>query len=76
VTTSRRQYRESNDGKQAGDPDKAVAVILQAVDADEPPLHLPLGPVAHDIVERKLAAFRRDIDAWRDVSIKTDFERP
>lgn len=76
AASSRRHYRETNDGRQAGDPDKAVAVILQAVDAEEPPLHLPLGPVAHGIAERKLAAFRSDIDAWRDVSIDTDFDRP
>jgi len=76
AATSRRHYRETNDGKQAGDPDKAVAVILKAVDADDAPLHLPLGPVAHEIAERKLAAFRSDIDAWRDVSIATDFDRP
>lgn len=76
AASSRRRYRETNDGKQAGDPDKAVAVILQAIDADEPPLHLPLGPVAHAIVERKLASLRHDVDAWRDVSIDTDFDNP
>lgn len=76
AASSRRQYRESNDGSQAGDPDRAVAVILQAVDAEDPPLHLPLGPVAHAIAERKLAAFRKDIDMWRNISIHTDFERP
>ncbi|UIJ70376.1 oxidoreductase [Aurantimonas sp. HBX-1] len=70
----RRRYRETNDGSQAGDPDKAVAVILQAVDADEPPLHLPLGPVAYAIAERKLAAFKADMDAWRDIAIDTDFD--
>ncbi len=69
----RRHYRESNDGKQAGDPEKAVAVILQAVDAEEPPLHLPLGPVAFQIAEQKLAAFQKDLDAWRAVAIATDF---
>jgi NAD(P)-dependent dehydrogenase (short-subunit alcohol dehydrogenase family) len=76
AATSRRHYRETNDGKQAGDPDKAVAVILKAVDSDDAPLHLPLGPVAHEIAERKLAAFRSDIDARRDISIATDFDRP
>jgi len=76
AASSRRHYRETNDGNQAGDPDKAIAVILQAVDADDAPLHLPLGPVAHAIAERKLAAFRRDIDAWRDISIATDFDQP
>ncbi|CAN7714115.1 oxidoreductase [Rhizobium rhizogenes] len=74
--SSRRHYRETNNGNQAGDPDKAVAVILQAVDADNAPLHLPLGPVAHSIAERKLASFRSDIDAWRDISIATDFDQP
>ncbi|RJF74260.1 oxidoreductase [Rhodopseudomonas palustris] len=73
--SSRRHYRETNNGNQAGDPDKAIAVILQAVDADDAPLHLPLGPVAHAIAERKLAAFRSDIDAWRAITIATDFDQ-
>ena len=70
----RRVYRESNDGKQAGDPAKAIAVILKAVDSENPPLHLPLGPAAHAIADRKLAAFRKDIDAWRALSVATDFD--
>jgi NAD(P)-dependent dehydrogenase (short-subunit alcohol dehydrogenase family) len=70
---ARRRYRESRDGKQEGDPAKAVAVMLQAVDSKHPPLHLPLGPRAHAIAERKLQAFRADIDAWRSLSILTDF---
>lgn len=39
-------------------------------------LHLPLGLIAHSIAERKLAAFRSDIDAWRDITIATDFDQP
>ena len=74
AASSRRHYRETNDGRQAGDPDKAVAVILQAIDAAEPPLHLPLGPVAYAIAERKLAAFRKDMEAWRAAAIDTDFD--
>lgn len=76
ATSSRRRYRETNNGNQAGDPDKAIAVILQAVDADDAPLHLPLGPTAHAIAERKLAAFRKDIEAWRNITIATDFDQP
>jgi NAD(P)-dependent dehydrogenase (short-subunit alcohol dehydrogenase family) len=76
AASSRKHYRNTNDGNQAGDPDKAVAVILQAVDDEDAPLHLPLGPAAHAIAERKLAAFRSDIDAWRDITIATDFDRP
>jgi NAD(P)-dependent dehydrogenase (short-subunit alcohol dehydrogenase family) len=71
---ARRRYRERHDGRQAGDPAKAVAVVLQAIDADDPPLHLPLGPGAHRTAARKLDAFRADIAAWRDISIATDFD--
>ena len=68
-----RHYRDSNNGRQAGDPEKAAAVILKAVDAAAPPLHLPLGPIAYAIAEKKLASFRADIDAWRETAIATDF---
>lgn len=63
----------NNDGKQAGDPAKAVDVILRAVDSVAPPLHLPLGPVAHAVADRKLASFREEIDAWRQLASATDF---
>lgn len=71
---ARRHYRQTNNGRQAGDPAKAVAVMLQAVDAEHPPLHLPIGPRAHAIAERKLDSFRADMTAWRDFSIATDFD--
>lgn len=71
---ARRHYRQTNNGRQAGDPAKAVSVMLQAVDAEHPPLHLPIGPRAHAIAEQKLDAFRADITAWRDISIATDFD--
>lgn len=69
-----RAYREGNDGRQPGDPRKAVSVMMQAIDAEHPPLHLPLGPRAHSLAESKLASFRNDIDAWRALSIATDFD--
>ena len=68
-----RHYRDTNNGKQAGDPAKAAAVILQAVDAETPPLHLPLGPIAYSIAEKKVAAFKKDMKAWRETAIATDF---
>lgn len=68
-----RRYRETNDGRQAGDPAKGVAVMMQAIDAADPPLHLPLGPRAYALAEEKLTAFRKDMDAWRAIAINTDF---
>jgi len=69
-----RDYRQNNDGRQPGDPNKAIAVILQAIDADIPPLHLPLGPRAYELANKKFTAFAADMAAWRDSAISTDFD--
>jgi len=68
-----RSYRDSNDGRQPGDPHKAVAVMLKAIDSDNPPLHLPLGPRARELARNKLAAFEQDMNVWESVSIATDY---
>lgn len=69
-----RKLRADTDGKQAGDPLKAVKVILKAIDSDHPPLHLPLGPRAYALARTKIADFTRDIDAWETEAIATDYD--
>ena len=71
-----RAYRADNDGKQPGDPDKAIKVIMRAIDADKPPLHLPLGPRAYFLARTKFADFAKDMDAWETEAIATDFDAP
>jgi len=41
-----RSYFGSEDGRQLGDPGKAATAIIAALDSDEPPLRLVLGPDA------------------------------
>lgn len=69
-----RAYRADNDGKQAGDPDKAVRVMFKAIDAENPPLHLPLGPRAYALARAKIAELTSDIDAWEAEAKATDFD--
>ena len=73
-TVGMRAYRDSNNGKQAGDPDKAIAVMLKAIDADKPPLHLPLGKRAYHLARTKFAAFGQEMDAWEAQATATEFE--
>lgn len=60
-------------GQQAGDPARAAAAIVQAVDAPEAPLRLLLGRGALAGAYEKLDELRRDFDAWADVSRAADF---
>ena len=60
-------------GKQAGDPARAAAAIMTAVDADDPPFRLPLGGDAVDMIRAALDRQRAEIDAWEDVSRDVEF---
>jgi NAD(P)-dependent dehydrogenase (short-subunit alcohol dehydrogenase family) len=63
-------------GKQAGDPARAAAAIIQAVDSPEPPLHLVLGSDAYHRTRQMLDAFSADVEAWKAVSIGADYDSP
>jgi NAD(P)-dependent dehydrogenase (short-subunit alcohol dehydrogenase family) len=69
-----RAARQARDGKQPGDPRKAAQAILKLVASANPPAHLLLGPDAVTLVDAKLLALQAEIDAWRSVSMATDFD--
>jgi NAD(P)-dependent dehydrogenase (short-subunit alcohol dehydrogenase family) len=67
-----RQIR-GRDGKQPGDPVRAAAAIVEAVEAANPPLRLMLGKMALVAGRAKIDALRQDFDAWAAVSEGADF---
>lgn len=48
--------------------------MIAAVEADEPPLRLPLGQDALDQVREKLDSVRQETDAWERTTVETSFE--
>ncbi|MFD8082922.1 oxidoreductase [Kitasatospora sp. NPDC059722] len=62
-----------SDGKQPGDPAKAAAAILAALDAEHTPLRLALGSDAVDGVLGQLDRARKEAEAWEAVGRGTDF---
>jgi NAD(P)-dependent dehydrogenase (short-subunit alcohol dehydrogenase family) len=60
-------------GTQPGDPDKAAAVILDVLESDSPPLHLPLGELAIEGFREKMRSLELDIKTWEDRSRATAF---
>lgn len=67
-----REYFETQAGKQAGDPVKAVKAIIAAVAAPEPPKHLVLGKQAYDRMEARLELWKNDLAAWKDTTLGAD----
>ncbi|MEU6443819.1 oxidoreductase [Streptomyces sp. NPDC047046] len=61
-------------GQEPGDPAKAAAAILAALDADEPPLRLPLGNDATDAITAHLDRARAELHSWEKLTRSTDFD--
>ena len=62
-----------DDGKQPGDPAKAAAAILVALQSDQPPLRLVLGDDAVDAVSGSLDGAKAELAAWEHVGRSTAF---
>jgi NAD(P)-dependent dehydrogenase (short-subunit alcohol dehydrogenase family) len=60
-------------GRQPGDPAKAAALMIDAVDSPAPPLHLMLGPDAYELWDRAVAAREAEFRAWRARGEATSF---
>ncbi len=69
-----RQSLAQRNGRQGGDPKKAAEAIILVTEANEPPLHLLLGPDALRFVGEKLGALQSEILKWAPVSASTNFD--
>jgi NAD(P)-dependent dehydrogenase (short-subunit alcohol dehydrogenase family) len=60
-------------GEEPGDPTRAAAAILQAVDAPTPPLHLVLGSNGYQRARQVLDAFSEELETWKSVTVAADY---
>ncbi|MFC5823792.1 hypothetical protein [Nonomuraea insulae] len=70
---ARRTSTLANYGHQPGDPARAAAAIITAVLAEEPPLRLLLGKVAHDVATARLGNLATAFATWRELTLSADF---
>jgi NAD(P)-dependent dehydrogenase (short-subunit alcohol dehydrogenase family) len=66
--TAQREFWESMNGKQGGDPAKLAQALLTITEQEQPPFRFIAGADAIAQAEEKLAERQRQIDAFRDLS--------
>ncbi|MFJ1991817.1 oxidoreductase [Streptomyces asiaticus] len=74
VGPTRRMTRTAG-GAEPGDPARAAAAILAALNAEPTPLRLPLGSDAVDAVLTHLDAIRSDVTTWEKTARDTAYPR-
>src|SRR3954454_16298426 len=70
----RRKEHDTAHGTQPGDPAKAAAALIEAVESAHPPYMLLLGNDASNGFRAALDALRTEVDEWERLSRSTDFE--
>jgi short-subunit dehydrogenase len=62
-----------NSGKQPGDPGRAADAMIHITESANPPRHLVLGSFGVEKVTAQLQQTLDEVNAWRELSIDTDF---
>jgi NAD(P)-dependent dehydrogenase (short-subunit alcohol dehydrogenase family) len=69
-----RQWADTSNHAQAGDPAKGAAAMVEIATLADPPLRLQLGTDSIARVEAKLAGVRNELAKWRKLAESTDGE--
>lgn len=69
-----REYIANENGNQQGNPRLAAEAMISAVEADDPPLRLPLGDDALGMIREKLDSVKQETDTWETTIVATSFE--
>lgn len=67
-----RQLPEQLHGQQPGDPLKLAQVVIRIAHEAHPPLHLPVGTDAVEMLKNNAAAIMEESTRWIEVSVSTD----
>jgi NAD(P)-dependent dehydrogenase (short-subunit alcohol dehydrogenase family) len=73
VRDSQQTHQASIDGNQPGDPEKAVAAMIEITNAENPPLHFFLGKDAYQLADKKILSVQNDMDKWESLATATGF---
>lgn len=69
----RRNEHDTTHDTQPGDPNLGARLLIEAVEADDPPFHLLLGTGTVELAHTVLTERLEELEQWRSFSGKSDF---
>jgi NAD(P)-dependent dehydrogenase (short-subunit alcohol dehydrogenase family) len=64
---------ETRNGQQPGDPVKLAEAFVRLSNETKPPMRFVAGSFAVGVADKKLAGVHAELDAWRALSVATDY---
>lgn len=68
-----RSYIAKANGAQPGDPLKAMRILIQLSDMENPPLRMPLGKVAYERIQGKESLQREEFERFKTLGLSADY---
>ena len=75
TAVARRKQIQSYSGTQAGDPVRAAEAIIHTIERDKPPLRLPLGGFAYEVMGAEIEAVRKEHASLEAVARGADYPK-
>jgi hypothetical protein len=60
-------------GNQPGDPVMLAVVVIKLATSEQPPIRLPIGKDSVAAYRRSVERSGKDVEAWPEVSVGTDY---
>ncbi|WP_324677096.1 SDR family NAD(P)-dependent oxidoreductase [Hymenobacter sp. GOD-10R] len=73
VRDSQTAHEQQINGNQPGDPQKAMELLIQVSESENPPVHLLLGADAYQLAGQKMATLQHDMQQWQEAATATAF---
>ncbi|GAB2705594.1 SDR family NAD(P)-dependent oxidoreductase [Mucilaginibacter koreensis] len=73
VRNSQAAHQNEINGNQPGNPEKAVAAMIQVAESPQPPLHLFLGADAYQLAYAKIDEMKQELEGWKELGTSTGF---
>ena len=73
TAAARMKRTAEGSGHQPGDPVRAAQAMIRIAEVENPPRHLVLGAFGVEAAANRLRAALADIEAWRELSLGTDY---
>ncbi|MBO9727398.1 MAG: SDR family NAD(P)-dependent oxidoreductase [Chitinophaga sp.] len=67
-------HQHEINGNQAGDPEKAIAALINVAGEENVPLHLFLGEDAYGMAYQKMGFMKEQLETWKEVTLSTAIE--
>ena len=73
VRETQQFHQTTMNNNQQGDPEKAVATLIEVAAGEKAPLYLFLGADAYEFAQKKIEKLQNELEEWKELTLSTSY---